>query len=46
MDLGPKPIIMVKKLTEKSIEELTFGIWRRGTCGKTEKSLFNSRYSH
>jgi hypothetical protein len=29
---------MVKKLTEKSIEELKVGIRRCSTCGKTEKS--------
>ena len=37
--LGPKPIVMVKKLAEKAIEELTVGIWRCGSCGKAEKSL-------
>ncbi|XP_065580604.1 zinc finger protein 583-like [Artemia franciscana] len=37
--LGPKPIIMVKRMTEKAIEELTIGIWRCDSCGKAEKSL-------
>ncbi|XP_065583255.1 uncharacterized protein LOC136042243 [Artemia franciscana] len=36
---GPKPIVMLKKLTEKAIEELTMGIWRCGSCGKAEKSF-------
>ncbi|XP_065572779.1 zinc finger protein ZFP2-like isoform X3 [Artemia franciscana] len=37
---GPKPILKVKKLTEKAIDELTAGIWRCATCGKAEKSFF------
>ena len=37
--LGPKLIVMVKKLIEKAIEKLTIGIWRCGSCGKAEKSF-------
>ena len=37
---GPKPILKVKKLTEKAIEELTAGIWRCGSCAKVENSFF------
>ncbi|XP_065571680.1 zinc finger protein 664-like [Artemia franciscana] len=37
--LGPKLIIVVKRLREKTIEELTAGIWRCDSCGKTEKSF-------
>ncbi|XP_065583779.1 zinc finger protein 664-like, partial [Artemia franciscana] len=37
---GPKPILNVKKLTQKDIDELTAGIWRCGSCGKVEKSFF------
>ncbi|XP_065572886.1 zinc finger protein ZFP2-like [Artemia franciscana] len=37
--LGPKLIVSVKRLREKSIEELTAGIWRCDSCGKTEKSF-------
>ncbi|KAK2708999.1 hypothetical protein QYM36_014584 [Artemia franciscana] len=36
---GSKPIVMVRKLTKKAIEELTAGIWRCGSCGKAEKSF-------
>ncbi|XP_065572853.1 zinc finger protein ZFP2-like isoform X2 [Artemia franciscana] len=36
--LGPKPIVMVERLTEKAIEELSEGIWRCSSCGKAEKS--------
>ncbi|XP_065580589.1 zinc finger protein ZFP2-like isoform X6 [Artemia franciscana] len=36
---GPKPIVMLKKLKGKAIEELTMGIWRCGSCGKAEKSF-------
>jgi ribosomal protein L37AE/L43A len=35
----PKPIVLVKKLTENTIQELTAGIWRCGFCGKTKKSF-------
>ena len=38
--LGPKLIVVVKMLTEKAIEELTTGIWRCDSCGKTEKFVF------
>jgi len=37
--LGPKLIVLVKRLREKVIEELTSGIWRCDSCGKTEKSF-------
>ena len=37
---GPKPIVKVKKLTHRAIEELTAGIWRCATCGKAEKLFF------
>jgi hypothetical protein len=37
---GPKPIMKVKKLTEKAIEELTAGIWHFSSCSKAEKSVF------
>ncbi|XP_065572833.1 zinc finger protein ZFP2-like [Artemia franciscana] len=37
--LGPKLVVVVKRLTEKAIEELTAGIWRCDSCGKTEKSF-------
>ena len=37
--LGPKLIIVVKRLREKTIEELTAGIWLCDSCGKTEKSF-------
>ena len=37
--LGPKLIVVVKRLREKAIEELTVGIWRCDSCGKTEKSF-------
>ncbi|KAK2721055.1 zinc finger protein ZFP2-like isoform X2 [Artemia franciscana] len=37
--LGPKLIVRIRKLTEKTIEELRAGIWRCDSCGKTEKSF-------
>ena len=37
--LGPEPFLVLKKLSEKAIEELTAGIWRCGSCGKAEKSF-------
>jgi hypothetical protein len=37
---GPKPIVKVKKLTEKAIEELTAGICYCSSCLKAEKSVF------
>ena len=37
--LRPKLVVAVKRLRVKFIEEITAGIWRCDTCGKTEKSL-------
>ena len=37
--LGPKLTIVVKRLREKAIEELTAAIWCCDSCGETEKSF-------
>jgi hypothetical protein len=37
--LGPKLIVVAKRLRVKFIEEVTAGIWRCSTCGKIEKSF-------
>jgi uncharacterized Zn-finger protein len=36
---GPKLIVVVERLKDEVIQELTAGIWRCDSCGKTEKSL-------
>ena len=43
--LGPKLIVVIKRLTEKAIEVLTAGIWRCDSCGKTDKFIFDDRSS-
>ena len=37
--LGPKSVVVVRRLTEKFIEESKAGVWRCSTCGKAENSF-------
>ena len=43
--LGPKLIVVMKRLTEKGIEALTAGIWYGDSCGKVKKFIFDDRSS-
>ena len=42
---GPKPIVMVKKLTEKVIAEITAGIWALWLLYKSRKIVIHAKSS-